>query len=113
MIDVKKELINFFSNRIGPQFKDNPIINLNKYNFYDLDAECLMNEFFLKFKIKHDNFNTSDFFVYPKNNWKDLIFIRSFFPNRYSQKPFITLNHLIQVIERGEWFNPDNKIDHK
>lgn len=66
------------------------------------DAFYLFLEFFEKFKIEKGNLNVDKYF-YPKLKLLDLIKFKKI--NKES-KPKITIEHLIKVVEKKEWFDP-------
>jgi hypothetical protein len=66
------------------------------------DAFYLFLEFFEKFKIERGNLNVDKYF-YPKSSFLDFITFKKVIQE---DKPKITIEHLIKVAEKKEWFDP-------
>lgn len=66
------------------------------------DAFYLFSEFFEKFKIEKGNLNVDKYF-YAKSSFWDFITFKKVVQE---DKPKITIEHLIKVAEKKEWFDP-------
>ncbi|SFJ76579.1 DUF1493 family protein [Myroides guanonis] len=66
------------------------------------DAYYLFLEFFEKFEIEKGYLDLDKFF-YPKASLWGVIRLKR---NDYDDKPKITIQHLIKVAKKKEWFDP-------
>ncbi|HRB70455.1 MAG TPA: DUF1493 family protein [Flavobacterium sp.] len=99
--DLKNDVIFFIKN-----IDENTNIASPQYKIFDIDAEYVMEYFFKEFKIEFSNFKIENYFLYPDYSWKSILFIRLFFKQKKPAKLSLTINHLIKVAEKGEWFDP-------
>ena len=101
----KVELILFFENNLGIKL-------LEEFVFFEdtringMDAETLMHNFGKVFNVNMTNFRQEYYFSTESNlmNFPKRFF--SFWLFKTESKTF-NLEHCIQVIERGEWFDPE------
>lgn len=107
MKTLKDEVTDFFLNeKIINSNGLNSIIN--KPNLFIDEALFLFERFFKRFEIDKGYINLDDFFnPLPALNlryiFNHLILRRKL---RLEQKKIITLEHMIKVAEKKEWFNP-------
>ncbi|CVK16165.1 Protein of unknown function (DUF1493) [Apibacter mensalis] len=108
---MEKKVILFFQKKTG-------LNNLNKginiadpkYGIIELDAESLMLSFFNEFDIDSKDFDLYTYFQdFPNINWKYFINQilkrkKYIYPNN---KKCLTIDHLVKVAEKGEWFKPE------
>lgn len=105
---LKNEVLTFIKDKIGlKNIDENTNVGSKEYEIFDLDAEFFMLRFFEEFKINYVNFEITSFFYYPNYSWKNIVFIRKFFnkKNRMDLQP-LTIDHLIKVAEKKQWFDP-------
>lgn len=106
--NLKEDVIFFIKDLTGiKKIDENTNIASPDFGIFDIDAEHIMQSFFDKFQIDERNFSIESYFQYPNYSWKDIILIRFFFKKkRYLDKLPLTINHLVEVAQKGYWFNP-------
>lgn len=76
---------------------------INKFYRYEDEVDLLFFDFFNTFHINHKNFNILEYFepepYFGFNQIKNLFL-------RRKEYPPITIQHLIDVAKKKEWFNP-------
>lgn len=106
MDELEKKVIDFFNkNNIVKNDKIDSIIN--KPNYFADEAFYLMEEFFVKFNIDKGYIDIDKFFnPLPTLSFKHFLNIFGLKKTEYPEKPKITIEHLIKVAEKKEWFDP-------
>lgn len=100
---MKNSVITFFKERgyYNTTLKGDTVLNLYKEDRWDLIE--LFEEFFTKFNVSGEDTFQIDKYFYKTN------LLRLILPNSRrdrNKKPIITINHMIEVAEKGEWFEP-------
>lgn len=106
MDKLEKEVIFFFKkNKV---VKSDEIDNIiNQPDYLADEAFFLMEDFFVKFNINKGYIDIDKFFnPLPNLNFKNFFNIFRLKKRRYPDRPKITIEHMIKVAEKKEWFDP-------
>lgn len=112
--DLEKKIIYFFkkNNIIENDKNDKNDKNdnfINKPNYFADEAFFLMQEFFAEFNIHKGYIDIDKFFnPLPIISLNHILNIFGLKHIKYPQKPKITIEHLIKVAKKNEWFDPDD-----
>ena len=103
---LEKKVMDFFKKyNIIENNKIDTIIN--KPNYFADEAFFLMEEFFIKFDINRGYINIDRFFnPLPTLSLRHFLNMFGLKKIKYPQKPKITIEHMIKVAEKKEWFDP-------
>lgn len=106
MEELQKKVIDFFKkNNIIESDNTNSIIN--KPNYFADEAYFLMEDFFMKFNIDKGYIDIDNFFnPLPTLNFIHFLNLFGLKKIKYMDKPKITIEHMIKVAEKGQWFDP-------
>jgi hypothetical protein len=88
--------------------KNNKIDSIiNKSDYYADEAFFLFENFFEKFNIEKGYIDIDKFFnPLPKLNLKHFLNLFRLKKKQYIDKPKITIEHMIKVAKKKEWFDP-------
>ena len=103
MIDmdtIENDVLVFFEKALGRKLKI--FSSLADFCKNEDDAYYLFLEFFENFKIEKGSLDLDKFF-YARANFWDIIRFKKV---RQDEKQKITIEHLIKVAEKKEWFDP-------
>lgn len=103
---LEGQVISFFKKELNSK-KINRETILNDYWFYIEDSIFILDEFFYHFNISCSTFIIEKYFhSFPDLNWKCFLDRIRFKKMYYPEKQKLTIQHLIKVAERKEWFDP-------
>ncbi|CVK16198.1 Protein of unknown function (DUF1493) [Apibacter mensalis] len=108
MIEIENKVLEFFKNNLGIKNIDlsSNIADPN-YSLFDIDAEYIMEKFFKEFSIDYSEFVIDEYFQYPDYSLK--LLLKNILRQKinYPLKTPLTIDHLVKVAEKGEWFKPE------
>ena len=82
---------------------------INKPDYFADEAYFMMEDFFFKFNIDKGCIDIDTFFnPLPSLNFKHFLNLFGFKKIKYPQKIEITIQHMIKVAEKKEWFDPES-----
>lgn len=98
---MEERVLKYFSNWFR---RPTPELILNK-KIYGNDVDEILIGFFIEFDIDYKTFEFEKYF----EEERDLRYLldKLFFRQRKSYRP-LTIEHLIKVAEKGEWFDSEN-----
>lgn len=100
MSTIENDVLIFFKKSVSN--KITLYSNLTDFCKDEDDAFYLFLEFFDIFKIEKGSLNVDKYF-HPRSSFWNLI---TFKKVKHEEKPKITIEHLIKVAEKKEWFEP-------
>lgn len=100
MSTIENDVLIFFKKSVSNKLTLSS--NLTDFCKYEDDAFYLFLEFFEVFKIEKGNLDLDKYF-YSKSSFWDIIKLKKV---KQDEKPKITIEHMIEVAKRKEWFNP-------
>ncbi|WP_306350861.1 DUF1493 family protein [Flavobacterium sp. '19STA2R22 D10 B1'] len=100
MNELEKDVLLFFRKALNKEIRVSS--NLSDFCKYEDDAFYLFLEFFEKFKIKKGYLDLDKYFYKTPKFW-DIIRFKKI---KQKQKQPITIGHMIEVVKKGEWFDP-------
>ncbi len=101
---IETEVLLFFKKALNKKIQTSSY--LNDYCKNEDDAFYLIYEFFDKFNIEKGNLNLDKYFNYKRTLYDKLFFKNV--SNKITNKPKITISHMIEVAKRKEWFEPSS-----
>jgi len=103
-MDIADIVISYFKKRgyYDNNLKSKTIINNNHEDF--MDMEWIFESFFKDFNIKNSNEFDVDKYFY-NNSLINKILTKVGVKNNNISKPPITIDHMIEVVKRKEWFD--------
>lgn len=100
MSTIENDVLIFFKKSVSNKLTLSS--TLTDFCKYEDDAFYLFREFFEKFKIEKGNLNVDEYF-YAQPSFLDFVTFKKVVQEN---KPKITIEHLIKVAEKKEWFDP-------
>lgn len=101
----KNDLILFFENKLGKRLLEG-FVFFEDTGINGIDAETLMHNFGEVYNVNMKNFSKEYYFSSESNLMNLPKRIYSFWCFKTESKSF-DLDHCMNVIERGEWFDPE------
>lgn len=103
--EIKKLIKIFFKDKIGAEITDNTIL-FDGLDIDGFDIWALMNDFAIEFNVKLDEYDYQKYHTSEADilNWPKS-FLQFILGKRIQYKSF-TINHLVDVVCLGKWFDP-------
>jgi len=99
---MKDKVISFFVKKMNKEIGVDS--EINDMGYFGLDGWALMSDFFDEFEIRNsEDFEIYSFFV---EELSFIDFMKKGYKKRIKEKNSLSINHLIKVAERKEWFDP-------
>ncbi len=94
----------YFKKNLGVRIDENSIL-FKDLGIYGDDADFFMMEFAVEFNIDMSDFRFSDYFLHetiiPFGYW-----YYKYFDKKFGKKIEFGLDHLVEVVKKGKWFDP-------
>ncbi|MVT07977.1 DUF1493 family protein [Chitinophaga sp. ysch24] len=106
------DLIQYISSKCGGiPLTENSII-FDDLGINGIDAATLMEELAIEFEFSLESFNYSEYFLSESelSNVFRSLFYSLFKRDKLPSRTF-TINHLMKVIDKGYWFDPESKYN--
>jgi hypothetical protein len=102
--EIKKNIVQFIEVRLRFRIDSNTVL------FKDLkligdDADAFMSEFSDVFNVNYDKMVFGDYFV-EESSIPFLYLYRKYFNKVKLKRKEFKLDHLVEVVKKGEWFEP-------
>lgn len=101
---IKNKLILYFKNILGVEIKDDSKL-FKDLEIWGDDVDIFLINFIEKFDVDFSDLVIDKYFI-PEYNILEWIYYRTFQTAKLN-KDYFSLNHLVEVVKKGKWFDPD------